>query len=136
MGCEKERSHLVVPLAEKLQLLCFLVHEHTVQVASLGRSNLDRFVTPAHDLSRADVSCRKKENIYRRGFVSLLGLTAMAAVNQHVDAPLVREVNKHLYPDLGYMRPRVNLDLKNLKLYVPLAIELDRSWAGPHHGGA
>uniref|UniRef100_A0A2M3ZP20 Putative secreted peptide n=1 Tax=Anopheles braziliensis TaxID=58242 RepID=A0A2M3ZP20_9DIPT len=51
-------EHLVVPLAQELQTLCFLVHEHPVQVARFYRANLDCLVTPAHNLPGTDVSDR------------------------------------------------------------------------------
>ena len=51
----RAKEHFVVPLAEELQLLSLLMHEHSVQMSSLYGSNLDGLVAPAHDLSRADV---------------------------------------------------------------------------------
>lgn len=54
--------YLIVPFTEELELLCLLVHEYSIQMTRLNWSNFDRFVAPAHDLTRRDV--RWKGNRY------------------------------------------------------------------------
>ena len=51
----KPMANLVVPLAQELEFLGLLVHEHTVQVPSLCCPDLNCFVPPAHYLPSADV---------------------------------------------------------------------------------
>lgn len=55
--------YLIVPFTEEFELLCFLVHEYSIQVARLNWSNFDRFVAPAHDLTRRDVRCKGNKSI-------------------------------------------------------------------------
>ena len=51
----KPMANLVVPLAQELEFLGLLVHEHTVKVPSLCCPDLNCFVPPAHYLPSADV---------------------------------------------------------------------------------
>lgn len=53
LGAREE--HLIVALAEELEALRLLVHEHAVQVAGLHGADLNGLVAPAHDLAGADV---------------------------------------------------------------------------------
>lgn len=52
---QSSTTYFVVPFAKELQLLSFFMHEHSVQMPSFHRSDLDRLVAPAHDLPGADV---------------------------------------------------------------------------------
>lgn len=47
--------YLVISLAQELEFLRLLVHEHPVQVAGLHAPDLDGLVPPAHDLPGPDV---------------------------------------------------------------------------------
>ena len=47
--------YLVISLAEELEFLRLLVHEHPVKVAGLDAPDLDGLVPPAHDLPGPDV---------------------------------------------------------------------------------
>ena len=46
----RAEEDLVVAFAQKLELLCLLVHKDTVEVARLHGPDLDRLVAPSHDL--------------------------------------------------------------------------------------
>ncbi len=59
-------SYLVISLTEELQPLSSFVHEDTVQVTSLHRTDLNGLFSPSHDLIRADMSCKAKCNISTR----------------------------------------------------------------------
>lgn len=65
-------EHLVVALAEELEPLRLLVHEHAVQVAALHGADLDGLVAPAHDLPRADVRHRRRHLAPLEGYKLLL----------------------------------------------------------------
>lgn len=65
-----EGSYLVIPLAEKLQTLCSLVHEDPVQVTCLHRADLNGLLSPAHDLVGVDISCERNTNKYKSIIVS------------------------------------------------------------------
>ena len=47
--------YLVISLAQELEFLRLLVHEHPVKVAGLHAPDLDGLVPPAHDLPGPDV---------------------------------------------------------------------------------
>ena len=49
------KLYLVISLAQELEFLRLLVHEHPVEVSGLDAPDLDGLVPPAHDLTRADV---------------------------------------------------------------------------------
>lgn len=53
----RDQSYLIVPLTEELQPLSSFVHEDTIKVAGLHRSDLNGLLSPSHDLIGADVSC-------------------------------------------------------------------------------
>lgn len=57
------RSYLVISLTKELQPLSSFVHEDTIQVASLHRTDLNGLFSPSHDLIGADMSCKAKCNI-------------------------------------------------------------------------
>ena len=52
-------SHLVISFTEELESLGSLVHEDTIQVASLHRPDLYGLLPPTHDLVGTDVCCRE-----------------------------------------------------------------------------
>jgi len=52
---EQVDAYLVIAFTQKLELLCFFMHEHTIQVTGFDGTNLNSFVTPAHDLTSTDV---------------------------------------------------------------------------------
>lgn len=56
-------SYLVISLTKELQPLSSLVHEDTIQVASLHRADLNGLFSPSHDLIWADMSCKAKCDI-------------------------------------------------------------------------
>lgn len=56
-------SNLVISLTKELQPLSSLVHEDTIQVASLHRTDLYGLFSPSHNLIWADMSCKEKCNI-------------------------------------------------------------------------
>jgi len=66
--CEQQEleAYLIVAFTKKLELLCLLVHEHAVQVASFDGTNLNSFVTPAHDLTSADVRYKHPSSVITR----------------------------------------------------------------------
>lgn len=48
-------THLIITFTKELEPLSLLVHENSVEVTALHTSDFDRLVTPAHNLSRADI---------------------------------------------------------------------------------
>ena len=58
MITKTQKVYLIIAFTKKLELLCFLVHEYTIKVASFDGTNLNCFVTPAHDLTSTDVCCK------------------------------------------------------------------------------
>lgn len=65
-------EHLVVALAEELESLRLLVHEHAIQVAWLDWADLDCFVTPAHYLAGANVRHWRRHLTPLKQFLHLL----------------------------------------------------------------
>jgi len=47
--------HLVISFTQELKPLSSLVHEDSIQVSRLNRTDLNGFLSPAHNLIRADV---------------------------------------------------------------------------------
>ena len=52
--------NLVIAFTEEFKFLIFHVHENTIKMTSLSRTNLDRFTAPSEYLSCTNVSYRKQ----------------------------------------------------------------------------
>ena len=52
--------YLVIAFTQEAQLLCLLVHEDAVHLASLNGANLNTFVAPTHDMAISNQGCNDK----------------------------------------------------------------------------
>ena len=68
-------SHLVIALTQEAQLLCLLVHEDAVHLASLDGANLNTFVAPAHDVAISNQGCNDQREGGGGGQGSVRGIS-------------------------------------------------------------
>lgn len=54
--------HLVISFTQELKPLSSLVHEDSIKVSRLNRTDLNRFFSPAHNLIRANVGYTQNTN--------------------------------------------------------------------------
>jgi len=56
-------ANLVIAFTKEFKFLILHVHENTIKVTSLSRTNLDCFAAPSKYLSCTNVCCRKHDKL-------------------------------------------------------------------------